>query len=350
MDVAIVRHDSPISTQGLMTLKIVSARNLFEKLVLVTSTATLALAGCGGGGSSTGSGGTATGTIADPASAIYLASLKAFAQTYVAGFYLLPSLYDLANAASYQGTANGGGTISTVGNGVSNTTTFGVATFLGGVSTGANVNTNPSGSGTTSNTYTMSGIVTTASNTFFNNNTVLTTNYAGLAGSGVAVSSPSKPSFTIVNIPGLTSIVTYQFPDDTVSLSNSTNNATFTIGSSNYQISALNVQASTPALGTFNISTTGSNPIFAANLLYQIAYNTTTAYNVTLLNGPLVISGQNSVPISGVQQIGDVALPCTPITVQYISATQFTLACGGKSITKNWSDADVVSAISSASQ
>ena len=91
----------------------------------------ITLAGCGGGGSGAGSGsGTAAGTIADPTSTIYLASLKAFAQTYIGGFYLLPSLFDLANAASYQGTANGGGTISTVGNGATNTTTFGGATFL----------------------------------------------------------------------------------------------------------------------------------------------------------------------------------------------------------------------------
>src|SRR5487761_2380210 len=88
----------------------------------------IALAGCGGGGSGARSGagsgsGTAAGTIADPTSTIYLASLKAFAQTYIGGFYLLPSLFELANAASYQGTANGGGTISTVGNGATNTTT-----------------------------------------------------------------------------------------------------------------------------------------------------------------------------------------------------------------------------------
>ena len=315
----------------------------------------IALAGCGGGGSGARSGagsgsGTAAGTIADPTSTIYLASLKAFAQTYIGGFYLLPSLFELANAASYQGTANGGGTISTVGNGATNTTTFGGATFLGGISTGANSNTNPSGSGTTSNTYTLNGSVTMASGTFSNNNTVLTTNYVGPTGNGVAVSSPNNPSFTIVNMPGLSSIVTYQFPDDTVSLSNSTNQATFTIGSSNYQVSSLNVQASTPAFGTFHITTTGSNPVYASNLLYQIAYNATTTYNVTLVNGPLVISGQNSVPSSGTQQISNVALPCTPITVQYISATQFVLACGGNSITKNWADADVVSALSSASQ
>lgn len=336
------KHSKPGVTITLMKKHL----NIRTSLLVIL----FALAGCGGGGSSAGNSGTTSGTIADPTSAIYLASLKAFAQTYIAGFYLLPSLYDLANATSYHGTANGGGTISTVGNGVANTTTFGGATFIGGVTTGANVNTNPSGSGTTSNTYTMSGTVTTASDTFSNSNTVLTTNYAGLVGSGVAVSSPNKPSFTIIDIPGLTSVVTYQFPDDTVSLSNSTNVATFTIGSSSYQISSLNVQASTPALGAFNIMLTGSNTIFAPNLLYQIAYNATTTYNVTLSNGPLVIIGQNSVPSSGAQQISGVALPCTPITVQYVSATQFSLSCGGNTVTKNWSDADVVSALSSASQ
>lgn len=299
------------------------------------SVSALCLTACGGGsGNSTPV--VVPVDISDTSSATYRTSIQAFAETYIGGYLLLPSIFDVVGAASYTGNGNGGGNLSAFSSGgPDGTTIFTNAVFLGGVAS-----TSPALSGVTSNTYTLTGTLTT-SNTFFTNTIVKNVVLSGV--SAFTGSTPAIPSFSLASIANITGTTSPQLPSYTVTLSSGS--ASFLLGASTYAVSALNIQTAAPATASFSVTTTDATQA----QLFQITKGANT-YAVNLVSGPLLISGQNSVVSSGTQQISNAALACSPITVQYLSATQFSMACGGNSITKNWADADVVAALASAKQ
>lgn len=314
------------------------AYNLFSVIV---GGCTIFIGGCGGGSASGSSPAAITpvvtlGQISDTTSAIYATSLQAFAETYIAGYKLLPSILDVVNAASYVGNGNGGGSTFAYGSGgPSGTTIFTNAKYLGGVTS-----VSPAISGASANTYTLTGTLST-SDTFFTNSVVKNVVLSSVSSfTGI---TPDLPIFSISSITNVVGTQTPNLPSPTVTLNSGA--VSFQLGTSAYSLSSLNIKTSAPATTTFNLAAADGTNL----QIFQLVKGVRT-YNVSIIAGPFLIAGQDYIISSGTEQIASSSLTCSPMTVQFLSITQFSMACGGSSITKNWADADVLGALNSAMQ
>jgi hypothetical protein len=299
-----------------------------SQLILV-SAFTFLVAACGGGG---GNNNTGSGLISDTSSATYSSSLKAFAETTVAGDLLLPVIFDVVNAAAYTGTGNGGGVISaTSSGGSSGATTFTNAKFLGG-----SVSNSPAISGVSDNTYTVTGLLSTGNVFYTNNNTVKNVVLSNVT--SFTVAQPNVPNYSITELNNVIATSTPSLPSNLVSVNSGS--VSFLVGNATYALSDLNVQAG--ATSTTSFYTTNADS--TKQKLFQIAKGS-NSYAVNIVNSQIATPGQDSFPSAGALQIVNNALPCSPITLAFLSQQQFSMSCGGNSITKNWSDLDVRNAL-----
>jgi hypothetical protein len=69
-------------------------------------------------------------------------------------------------------------------------------------------------------------------------------------------------------------------------------------------------------------------------------------YDVTT-TAPIAYSASNALPSSGTMSIAYSSTTCTPLVFSYLPQGQFSVACGGHTVTKKWTDADTVTALNS---
>jgi hypothetical protein len=110
---------------------------------------------------------------------------------------------------------------------------------------------------------------------------------------------------------------------------------------SSYTISSLNSSTTNDGNGqTVNIN--GINGIFV-----RIAKGSLT-YDVNALQAIKIVG--NNFPNVGSLRVGYTTTACTPLDISFLPSNQFSMSCGGFTITKNWADADVKTAIASSRQ
>ncbi len=270
------------------------------------------LTACGGGGSSSSDSADANkDSIADTTSTTYTASLKAVAEVNAATAFL-SSVHDLLMFAGNSGNCAGGGTLS----------------------------------------YAAPTQTLTLCQRTYPKNGAYTGIYTGMGdASGVSVSAINAVK---VYRPSNTAQLQYTASSGSftgkVSTSGSADLTQLTGGSvvfnagvsSAYTLSALNNQI------TNNGSTQSMAYVNASSPTMRVAKTSGATYDVTL-NQTVQIVGDNF-PSSGSASISFSTTACTPIVLTYQANNQFNMSCGGHSLTKSWTDADVVAARTAAVQ
>lgn len=268
---------------------------------------------CGGGGGSDS--GDTEKTIADQTSPVYQASLKAFAETWT-GYDLMVGLNDLILFGSQSGNCPNGGTLS----------------YASGVQTMTQCVRKYPADNAYSGTYNGTGVA----------------NDFAITNADVRVLDPSASyalqyRFTGSLAGGLTSSTS---TTDTTTLKNGS--VSFTVGAQTYLLQNLNTTTVTTISTSNSLLTTATN---GSTYAYNIIKGGTT-YSVSLSQGIQVLGDAR--PSSGTAVITFAAgTGCSPLKVRFISPTQFGLSCQSdpqKEAVKNWSDADVKSALASAQQ
>lgn len=285
----------------------------YSVITLSLLTALTACGGGGGGGSGSNSGGNtpATNGITDTGSALYSASLKTFAEVWT-GADLVGVLTDMAVIAGVTGNCTGGGTASFSG------TTQTVNKCL---------RKYPSGEAY-SGTYTVSGTPSAGTLSNFSIQALDPSTSAVQ----YSLTTGSVSSSTVIGSTGI----------ETTNITNGA--ASFTIGSSTYGLSNVNTHTTND----------GSSLLFDMNGVTPITFSVAkgaTKYDVYL--NQAVKSIGNARPSAGKATVSyATTTACSPFVVNFISATQFTLACAsdtaGAVLTKNWTDADVLAALQAA--
>jgi hypothetical protein len=284
-----------------------------KKLTLSTLSLSLVLAACGGGGSSANDPAnqqTANqNTVTDTTSATYTEALKAFAEVWQ-GARMTNGLADLSVMIGNSGNCPGGGSLSFSANGNSGTQTANACVrrfpawyaYTGSYS-GTSIN---------ATTLAISSI-----------NNVSATAAPGMTAAPFTVASGSF-SATQAAANGT----------ETVSITNGS--AAFNAGANNsYVMSQINL--ATTNNGT-TLSTTGS-----VNILKGSA-----GYTATIAQP--VVTGTGGVPSSGTVNVQYTSSTCGSPVFTFVSTAQFSITCNAHSITKNWTDADVVAAVAAAAE
>ena len=285
------------------------------KSVLTAVTLTLALTACGGDGGGTGTNTPVAaanpnaGTIADTSSVKYASALQAFAETWT-GVIFLFGTNDLLKTAGVTSACPQGGS----------------ASFAAPMETLNLCRLKYPGdelyTGMFSAIVAASANVTTVTSTAIN---------------GVRAYDPAQPNS-----------LRYTFSSGSFggSDTNTTGNDQLRLSSGSILV---NIGASSIySISQFNSLTTNDGvslmvqSINPATKLFQ----TTKGVNSYDISATQTISilGDNN-PSAGVLSIAySSSSACTPLVVTFLPANQFSLACGGYSITKTWSDADYVAA------
>jgi hypothetical protein len=289
------------------------------KKSLLTLAALSVLTACGGGGDS-GSGSNSNPTandLSNSASAVYVGSLKAFAETWIAG-NAIAGLHDLVMFAGQTGNCAGGGSLS----------------YTSPTQTLTNCVRNYPQNGAYNGTFTGSGAAGSVNVTAIN---------------GVAVNSSVNPSSN----PALYTYQSGSF-EATLASAGNTDTTTLTSGAVVFQVTGAansytlsNFKMAIANSGTGTVASTASGFTRA----YVIARNGGgSTYDVNFTT-PITTSGTNN-PASGAAVITyTTSTACSPLTVSFLSTTQFSMACSnGSPVTKNWADADVQAALTAARQ
>lgn len=267
------------------------------------------LTACGGGGSNSADAN--KDSIADTTSTTYTASLKAVAEVNAATAFL-SSVHDLLMFAGNSGNCAGGGTLS----------------YTAPTQTLTLCQRNYPKNGAYTGTYTGTGDASGVSATAIN---------------AVKVYSPSNTAqlqYT-VSSGSFTGKVSTNGGADLTQLTGGS--VVFNAGASSaYTLSALNNQI------TNNGSTQNVSYVNASSPAMRVAKTGGATYDVTL-NQTVQIVGDNF-PSSGSASIAFSTTACTPVVLTYQANNQFNMSCGGHSLTKSWTDADVVAARSAAVQ
>lgn len=270
------------------------------------------LTACGGGGSSGSNSADANkDSIADTTSTTYTTSLKAVAEVNAATAFL-SSVHDLLMFAGNSGNCAGGGTLSYAP--PTQTLTLCQRTYP----------KNGAYTGTYTGTGDASGVSVSAINAVkvysLSNTTQL--QYTATSGSFTGKVSTSG-SADLTQLTG--------------------GSVVFNAGASSaYTLSALNNQI------TNNGSTQNVAYVNASSPTMRVAKTSGATYDVSL-NQTVQIVGDNF-PSSGSASISFSTTACSPIVLTYQANNQFNMSCGGHSLTKSWTDADVVAARSAAVQ
>jgi hypothetical protein len=296
-----------------------------KKFAAIGIAALTLLTACGGGGGSSTTpattGTTGVGSIADTTSQSYTASLKAFAETWIAGNTLLPSLTDLVRGAGSSGQCSSSGSSSSTA---------------------------------TATTFT-NCVRSYPSNNAYNGSFTFT---GSQSGSSAVINVATITSMNIL-VPSNLPVVQFSIPS-----------GSFAGGDT--QTGTTNVVSLTSGTATFRVGTSATSDTYiASNLNYQLtnngssltaanyqssgtrAYTITkgsTNYDVNIGIGGISATGNNN-PNSGNSTISyTTTTGCSPMRINFLSTTQFSLTCtsGNDTITKNWTDADVVAAINAA--
>jgi hypothetical protein len=265
-----------------------------------------------GGSSNSNSADANKDSIADTTSTTYTASLKAVAEVNVATVVFLSSVHDLLMFAGNSGNCGGGGTLSYA----APTQTLTLCQ--------RNYPKNGAYTGTYTATVDASGVSVSAINAVkvYSSDDTTQLQYTVTSGSFAGKVSPSD-SVDLTQLTGGTVV--------------------FNAGaSSSYTLSALNNQI------TNNGTTLNVSYVNASNPTMRVAKTGGATYDVSL-NQPVQIVGDNF-PSAGSASIAFSTTACTPIVLTYQTGNQFNMSCGGHSITKSWTDADVVAARKAAVQ
>ena len=253
------------------------------------------------------------GTIADPLSNSHASALQAFAETWT-GVIFLFGANDLLKTTGVTSACPRGGS----------------ASFAASVETLNLCRLNYPGdevyTGSFSAVVSTSGNVTTVSSTTIN---------------AVKAFDPAQPTS-----------LRYTFASGSFGGSdtdNSTNDQLrLTSGSMLVDIGASSIYT----ISQFNSLTTNDNaslsvqPVNATTKLFQTTKGI-NAYDITATQAISIIGNNN--PSAGALSIAySSSSACTPLVVTFLPANQFSLACGGYSISKSWSDADIVAALATA--
>ena len=270
------------------------------------------LTACGGGGSSSSDSADANkDSIADTTSTTYTASLKAVAEVNAATAFL-SSVHDLVMFAGNSGNCAGGGTLS----------------YAAPTQTLALCQRNYPKNGAYTGTYTGTGDASGVSATAINAVKVYSS------------ANTSQLQYT-VSSGSFTGKVSTSGGADLTQLTGGS--VVFNAGASSaYTLSALNNQI------TNNGSTQNVSYVNASSPTMRVAKTSGDTYDVTL-NQTVQIVGDNF-PSSGSASIAFSTTACTPIVLTYQANNQFNMSCGGHSLTKSWTDADVVAARAAAVQ
>jgi hypothetical protein len=296
-----------------------------KKFAAIGIAALTLLTACGGGGGSSttpATGTTGVGSIADPASPSYTASLKAFAETWVAGNALLPSLTDIERGAGSSGPCSSSGSSSST----ATTTTLTNC-----------VRSYPS-SNAYNGSYTFTGSQTSATSTAISVSAINGMNI--LVPSNLLVVQFSIPSGSFAGgdtQTGTTNVVSLTSGTATFRLGTSATSDTYIASNLNYQLT------------NNGSSLTAANYQSSGTRAYTITKGSTN-YDVNIGIGGISATGNNN-PNSGNSTISyTTTTGCSPMRINFLSTTQFSLTCtsGNDTITKNWTDADVVAAINAA--
>jgi hypothetical protein len=293
-----------------------------KKFTAIGIAALTVLTACGGGGGgSTTPAAATTGTIADTTSAVYTASLKAFAETWIAGNALLPSLTDLIIFAGNTGTCGTSGSLSS-----SATTTTATNCVRNYPSSNAY-------NGSYTGTGSISGVNTTITVAAINSMNILVPSNLSV----VQFSIPSG-SFAGGNTPlGSTDVLSLTSGSATFRVGTTATSDTYIVSNLNYQITN-----NGSALTAANYQASGTRA-------YTITKGTTN-YDVNIGTGGISATGNNNPSSGNATMTYTTATGCSPIRINFLSTSQFSLTCtsDNTAITKNWTDADVIAAISAA--
>ena len=285
------------------------------------------LTACGGGGSSNSDtpDPTKTNSLNNPTSVMYQASLKTFAEIWTS-FDLVMSLNDIAMFAGESGNCPSGGSLA-YANGVQTMTKCLRRYPADQAYSGTFKVFNASGMA-----YSNPAFPPAKLTEFTNVQALDTTTFAPLA-------SITLPSYlTIKVIPGTNS--------DTVELN--TPGPTFSVGTkSTYTVPNMNIATVNDGT-TQTITKVGS----IGSYLYMVSKGD-AAYNLDLLQ-EIKISGDARPNTGAINVTYSTSTACSPMKIRFVSATQFGLSCPNdsaqKEIIKNWTDADVKTALSTAQQ
>jgi hypothetical protein len=286
------------------------------------------LTACGGGGSSSDSDTpdpTKTNSLDNPTSVMYQASLKTFAEVWTS-FDLVMTVNDLAMFAGETGNCPSGGSLA-YSNGVQTMNKCLRRYPADQAYSGSFKVFNTSGM-----VYSDPAFPPAKLTEFTNVQALDTTTFAPMA-------SITVPSYLAIKvIPGTNS--------DTVELN--TPGPTFSVGTkSTYIVPNMNI-------ATVNDGTTQTITKVGSIGSYLYMMNKGDAsYNLDLLQ-EIKISGDARPNTGAVNVTYSTSTACSPMKIRFISATQFGLSCPNdsaqKEVIKNWTDADVKTALATAQQ
>jgi hypothetical protein len=292
------------------------------KKSLLTLAVLSALTACGGGGDGSSSGGSnnsnpTTNDLSNSSSTVYVGSLKVIAETWIAG-NAIAGLHDLVMFAGQTGNCAGGGSLS----------------YTSPTQTLTNCVRNYPNNGAYNGTYSGTGSAGAINVTAINN---------------VTVNSSVNPA----NNPALYAYSSGSF-GATLASAGGTDTTTLTSGSVVFQVVGA---ANSYTLSNFKMALANSGTGTVASTVggftraYVIARNGGgSTYDVNFTT-PITTSGTNN-PASGTAVISyTTSTACSPLTVSFLSTTQFSMACSsGSPVTKSWTDADVRAALAAARQ
>lgn len=288
-----------------------------KKSLLTLSVISLLAACGGGGGGSSSTSPTTANDLTNTSSTTYTGSLKAIAEAWIGG-NAISGLHDLVMFAGQTGACAGGGTLS----------------YTNPTQTLTNCVRNYPNNGAYSGTYTGTGSAGSVNVTAINNVTVNPsvnpsnnpTNYAYQSGSFTATSTSAGGT-------------------DTTTLTSGSVVFQITGAANSYTLSNFKMALANSGTGTVASTASGSTRT------YVIARNGGgSTYDVNF-STPISTTGTNN-PASGTAVISyTTSAACSPLTVTFVSSTQFSMGCSsGSPVTKNWSDTDVQAALTAARQ
>jgi Prokaryotic membrane lipoprotein lipid attachment site len=270
------------------------------------------LTACGGGGSSSDNDADETkDSIADTTSPTYTAALKVAAEVNAASAFLMAT-NDLLQFAGQTGDCGKGGSLN----------------------------------------YTAPTQTATLCQRNYPNNGAYTGTYTGTESAGVI--SVTDINAVKVFSPDDTSQLDYtitsgNFAGKTTEVNDTTDESEINRGSVVFNAGA----SSAYTLTAFNtkITNNGSaltvSPITTGAMFLKVEKGSAT-YELTMTEA-VKITGDEW-PSEGKVSIAYSTTTCSPVVLTYQPASKFTLACGGHSVTKAWTDADVVAARKAAVQ
>lgn len=287
------------------------------------------LTACGGGGSSNSNSDTPdptkTNSLDNPTSVMYQASLKTFAEVWTS-FDLVMIVNDLAMFAGEAGNCPNGGSLA-YANGVQTMTKCVRRYPADQAYSGSFKVFNTSGTAFSNPAFPPAKLTE-----FTNVQALDTTTFAPMA----SITLPSYLAFKVTS--GTNS--------DTVELN--TPGPTFSVGTkSTYTVPNMNI-------ATVNDGTTQTvTKVGGIGSYFYMVNKGDASYNLDLMQ-EIKISGDARPNTGAVNVTYSTSTACSPMKIHFVSATQFGLSCPNdstqKEIVKNWTDADVKAALSTAQQ